>query len=223
MGVALLAVSSSVAFGATPALASSNVAATQAYVQANYAALRVVISHLAASEAAAPNIVARVKGECPGAGAGSPQDPESTQMSDDVIGAIVIGAAQPDLQAIRTAIRATAGLSWSDAGLTREIHAYANDWKTMLSLPDPNLCSDVKGWAANGYHTLPANIVSFVERFMPSWVGAGFLPPKLSRYESASVRALAKRSMGLEQQVAEAEARAVEHWGEIMDTLDLWP
>jgi len=58
---------------------------------------------------------------------------------------------------------------------------------------------------------------------MAAWVGAGLQPPQLRRYESPATRALAAKSASLEQQIAEAEARAVEHWGEIMDTLDLWP
>ncbi len=57
------------------------------------------------------SVLATVERECPLAAAGSPQNPESTQMSDEVIGAMVIGAAQPDLQAIRAYIRAVAGLT----------------------------------------------------------------------------------------------------------------
>jgi hypothetical protein len=209
-----------------PASASADaadVATTQTYVQANYAALRVVMSHLAASEAGPLHVLAQVRRECPGAGTGSPQDPESTQMSDEVIGAMVISAAQPNLQAIRTFVRAAGGLSWSNRGLTRAIRTYVGDWKTILGLPAPNLCGDVKAWAASGFHTLPASTVAFVGRFMPAWVGAGYLPAQLSGYENAATRALANRSVALEEKVSEAEARAVAHWGEIMDTLELWP
>jgi len=202
---------------------AADLAATQAYVQANYAALQVVMSHLAASEAGPLHVLSQVRRECPGAGTGSPQDPESTQMSNEVIGAMVLSAAQPDLQAIRTFIRAVAGLHWSNRGLTRAIHTYAGDWKTLLSLSAPNLCADVKAWGASGFHTLPASTVTFVARFMPAWVGAGYLPAQLSRSESTAARALASRSVPLEERVSEAEARAVAHWGEIMNTLVLWP
>jgi len=209
-----------------PASASANaadVATTQTYVQANYAALRVVMSHLAASEAGPLHVLAQVRRECPGAGMGSPQDPESTQMSNEVIGAMVISAAQPDRQAIRTFVRAAGGLSWSNRGLTRAIRTYVGNWRTILGLPAPNLCGDVRAWTTGGFHTLPASTVAFVGRFMPAWVGAGYLPGQLSGYENAATRALANRSFPLEEKVAEAEARAVAHWGEIMDTLELWP
>ncbi|HYB24769.1 MAG TPA: hypothetical protein VED41_13285 [Solirubrobacteraceae bacterium] len=210
--------------GSAPARAdAADVAATQTYVQANYTALRVGVANLALSEAAPLHLLAQVKRECPGAGAGSPQDPESTQMSDEVIGAMYIPAIRPDLQAIKAALSQTAHLSWSDPALTRSIDAYRSAWTTMVGLTAPNLCADVKAWAESGYSKLPATTVAFAPKFMSAWVGAGFLPAQLSRYETAATRALANRSRALELQIAEAEARQVEHWGDIMDTLDLWP
>jgi hypothetical protein len=202
---------------------ASDVAATQTYVQSNYMALRVAVSHLAVSEAAPLHVLAQVRRECPAAGAGSPQDPESTQMSDEVIGAMYIAAIQPNLPSIRAALRMSAGLSWSDRQLTSTIDAYRNAWSTMVSLPAPSLCADVRAWAASGYRQLPASTVAFVGKFMPAWVGAGLLPAQLSQYETPATRALAARTKPLEQDVAEAEARAVEHWGEIMNALSLWP
>jgi hypothetical protein len=220
---ALLAVLGVLAVGAQSALASSSAATTQAYVQANYAGLKVVISHLATSEAAPLHVLAQVQRECPGAGMGSPQDPESTQMSNEVIGTIVLSAVQPDLAAEKTFVRAVAGLSWSNGAITRSVRGYTSDLKTLVGLSVPNLCGDVKAWAADGYHSLPASTVSFAGKFMPAWVSAGFLPPQLASYESGATRALAHRCEAMEQEVAEAEARAVEHWGDIMNTLNLWP
>lgn len=223
MPFALLALTWGLASGATPALASSNASSTQTYVQANYALVHVARSHLTASEGGPLEVLAKVKGECPAAGAGSPQDAESTQMSDEVIGTIVIAGAQPDLQAIRTFIRTASSLTWSNSSLTSAVHAYANKLKTVLSLTPPNLCAEVKAWAASGYHTLTATTTTFVAKFMPAWVALGFLPPQLARYESGAAKALAGRAGPFEQELSEGEARAVEHWGDIMDTLMLWP
>jgi hypothetical protein len=205
------------------ALASSNAAATQAYVKANYALVRAARSHLAASEAAPLQILAQVRQECPGAGAGSPQNSESTQVSDEVIGAMVIGAAKPDRSAMDAFVHATAGLSWSNPALTHAVRTYASDLKTVLNLPAPNLCGEVKAWAADGFKSLPADTISFVARFMPAWVAVGLLPPQLDRYESTSDKTAVAHAAPLEQQLTEGEARAVEHWGAIMDTLQLWP
>ena len=203
--------------------ASSNAAATQAYIQAGYQALRVGIAHLATSKAAPVQLVAKVQSECPQVGAQSPEDGESTQMSNDVIGAIVLTAYAPDMQAIRTFIAATAGLRWSNAGLTHEIHAYISDWKTLVSLPIPNLCSDVKAWGASGFGPLPANITAFVGKFMPAWVAPGYMPAALKGYESPATRALAARCSRFEEQITEVEVHAVAQYGEIMNALAVWP
>lgn len=223
MVAALLGVLVGLAVSAASALASSNAATTQAYVQANYALVRVARSHLLFSEKAPLEVLAKVQQECPGAGAGSPQNPESTDMSTDVIGTIVIAAAQPDLQAIKRFIRSASALSWSSASLTKAVHEYVGKLITLLSLPAPDLCTEVKGWAASGFKQLPASTMSFVAKFMPAWVAFGFLPAQLRRYENGTAKALAKTSAPLETALSEGEARAVEHWGDIMKTLDLWP
>ncbi len=207
----------------TAAAASSDAAVTQAYVQAGYQALRVGIAHLATSEAAPLRLLAKVRGECPQVGARSPENSTSTQMSDDVIGAIVLSAYAPDHQAIRTFVHAVAGLRWSSASLTREIHAYANDWETLLGLSIPDLCGDVKAWGVSGFGALPANITTFVGKFMPAWVAPGYMPAQLKRYESPATRALAARCSRFEEQITEVEVHAVAHYGEIMNELDVWP
>jgi hypothetical protein len=219
----LLAIAAALACVPSTALAASNVTAAQSYLQADYALVRVADSHLATSEAAPLHILAQVQRECPLAGASSPQDPESTQMSDEVIGAMVTSAAQPDLVAIKTFVRAISGLSWSSRGLTGAVRAYAGKLKTLLSLAVPDLCGDVKAWAASGFQTLPASTVAFVGKFMPAWVGLGYVPAQLARYESAQARALARRADALEEALSEGEARAVEHWGDIMNALVLNP
>jgi hypothetical protein len=221
--VALLAVVGAFASSGSPALASSNTSSTQAYVQDNYALVRVARTHLASAEAGPLHVLAQVRAECPKAGAGSPQNPDSTQMSDEVIAAMVVSAYKPDLSAIRAFIGAAGALSWGNHGLRSAVHTYVGELKTILSLPTPNLCGDVKAWAASGYTTLPASTVTLVAKFMPAWVALGYLPAQLASYESSSARTLARRSLPLEEQLTEGEARAVEHWGAIMDALELWP
>ncbi len=222
----LTALGAAVAVAGTPAAASASAgdaAATQAYVQANYALVRVVRSHLATSEAGPVRVLHRVSQECPRAGAGSPQDPESTQMSDDVIGAMVISAAQPDLQAIKAFVRSVSGLSWSNRGLTNAVRSYARKVNTIFSLVTPDLCADVKAWAALGYHSLPPNVSTFVNRFMPAWVAIGYLPKQLRGFESGADASLAHRGEPLETLITEAETRAVEHYRELMNALEIWP
>jgi hypothetical protein len=220
----LLALASGLASAPPAALAAGgNAVATQRYLQANYALVRVARSHLAVSEAGPVHVLAKVQQECPLAGAGSPQNPESTQMSDEIIGAMVISAEQPDLQAIKTFIHAVAGLSWSNHALTSAVRAYAGDLETVQGLGAPNLCGEVRAWAADGFHALPASTVAFVAKFMPAWVALGLLPAQLTRYESSAGKSLAHRCEPLESLLTEGEARAVAHYGGIMNTLDISP
>ncbi len=206
------------------ALAASNDAAsTQAYVQANYALLRAAKAHLKTSEAAPDEILARVRRECPRGAAQSPQDPESTRMSNNVIGAMVLRAGQPDRQAIQTFVRAVGHLRWSNGRLTSTVRTYASKLTTLLALSEPNLCADVRAWAAGGFGTVPANTASFVAKFMPAWVALGMLPSQLKSSESATNRSVAARCERIETILVEAEARAVYQWGDIMNELELWP
>jgi hypothetical protein len=211
-------------FAAPTATASSaDGATTQAYVQANYALVSVAKSHLKQSEGEPLQVLAHVRGECPQAGAASPQNPESTEMSNEVIGSMVLSAALPDRQAIASFVRKVSGLRWRSGGLTRTIHAYAGKLQTLLSLSPPNLCADVRAWAATGFHSLPATTTSFVAKFMPAWVALGLVPAAMSSSESARTRALVGRAARVENDLTEAEARAVAHWGAIMNELVLWP
>jgi hypothetical protein len=221
--LSLAAAAAVLAVAPAGALARSDASSAQAYVHANYALVRVARSHLAVSEAGPLHVLAQVKRECPGIGASSPQDSESTQMSDEVIGAMVISAAQPDRSAISAFVRAVASLRWSSHALTRAVRAYARDLQTVLSLPAPSLCADVKAWGADGYSSLPASTVAFVSKFMPAWVALGYLPASLARFESSAVKSLAQRCHPLENALTEGEARAVAHYGAIMNALVIWP
>jgi hypothetical protein len=203
--------------------AGGDAATTQAYLQANSALVHVARSHLASSEAASLRVLAQVQQECPRAAANSPQDAESTQVSDEVIGAIVIASAQPDLQAIKAFVRRVSHLSWSSRALTHAVHAYARHLQTLIGLAPPNLCGEVKAWEANGFSALPASTVAFVAKFMPAWVALGSLPAGLAHYESTGARALAQSCKRLELLIIEAEVRAVIHYGEIMNTLEVNP
>jgi hypothetical protein len=220
----LLAMSVGVAI--CPASAAANaadLAATQTYVQANYTLVRYFASHIPAARAELSSVLAGVRRECPAAAAGSPEDVDSEQLSNEVIGAMVTTVVQHNLAPIRTAIRATSHLRWSDGALTKAIHAYVAKGKALSSLAVPRLCADVKAWVASDFETLPASTASFAPRFMSVWVAPGYLPAALSPYESGETRTLAHRTAQLEEKWTEFEAFEVETWGKIMNALMLQP
>ncbi len=212
--------------GAPAALgASGNAAATEAYLRANLKLVQVARSHLAASEnAPLSEVLDRVRRECPLAGANSPQDTNSTHMSYEVIGAIVIAAYKFDVPAALAYAHTVTALHWSNGALTKEIREHAAKLRTVAGLAPPNLCADVRAWAADGFQTLPATTVKFDAKFEPAWVAIGLDPEALRSYESATAKALAHRNDQIEAQLFEGEARVTESSYEtIMDALELWP
>jgi hypothetical protein len=222
---ALLATLAVVALTPANALAAGeDVATTQAYVQANYRLVQAVAAKIAPIEATLRVVRARILRECPLAAANSPENTESEQLSDEVIGAMVTGAvALVEGPAAREFERVAGRLTWSNRALTDAVHAYVDKARGLVALAQPSLCSDVKSWAASGFQTLSASTTVFAPRFMSLWIAPGELPAALARYETPAERPLLRRTRQLEKEFTEMEARAVETWGAIMDGLGLLP
>jgi hypothetical protein len=203
--------------------ASGDAAATQAYLQANYKLVSYFASHIPSARAEIAGVLAGVRRECPQAAADSPQDVDSEQLSNEVIGTMVTTVAQHNLPPTRSFDRAVASLRWSNQALTKGVQAYVAKGRTLTSLAVPHLCADIEAWVAGDYRTLPASTVGFDQRFMPSWVAPGYLPKALATYESPQERTLARRTTQLEEKWTEFEAFEVETWGDIMNELVLQP
>lgn len=201
----------------------SDASATNAYLRANYELVAAGHAHLGASIAGYKGVLSKVRSQCPRAGQGSPQNPMSTELSNEVIGAMVLSAGKPDRPAIATYLRAVKGLHWSSGAVTRAVSSYAAMLGKLYALPVPDLCGDVQAWGSTGYKTLPASTVSFDKTFYPNWVALGLLPPGIARFESSQDRSLATRAGRFEYQLTNVEAEAVETWGDVMDALELWP
>ena len=203
---------------------ASDASSTQAYLQADYKLVHAAAAGVLRAEKAPLLLLARIQRECPVAAARSPQDPHSTQLSNEVIGAMVTTAYKPQLPAIRAFVKSVSGLRWGSGALTREVREYAKSLKTLTGLAEPALCADVRSWASSGFTTVPTVTVSFDARFMPAWVGIGnVFGGRLSHSENSRARSLAARAAPLEERITQAELNAVETWGKIMNALELWP
>src|SRR5260370_28278438 len=78
---------------ATPVLAApADVATTRTYIQANYALVRYAAMRLGTARSLLDGVLKRARADCPRAAAGSPQNPQSTMVSYEIIGAIVLAA-----------------------------------------------------------------------------------------------------------------------------------
>jgi hypothetical protein len=202
---------------------ASDASATAAYLRANYALVAAGHAHVGASIAGYKGVLSKVRSACPRAGQNSPQNPMSTELSNEVVGAMVLGAGKPDRPAIATYLRAVKGLHWSSGSVTRAVSSYASMLGKLYALPAPDLCGDVRAWAATGYKTLPASTLSFDKIFYPNWVALGLIPPGIARLENTQDRSFAKGAARFEYQLTNVEAAAVETWGAVMDALELWP
>jgi hypothetical protein len=212
---------------AAPAAAgagSGDVAATRRYIQADYALVQRASTKIKAAEAALQSVLHHVQVECPNVAANSPQNPDSTQLSNELIGALVLSAYHTDVPAGTNFVRAAKGLRWSNRPLTSAVQSYVAKIKVLTTLAPPNVCADVRAWIASGYRTLPASTVRFDEQFMPNWVAIGELPDLLKAYERPDERAILRRTNQFEGQLTETEVHAgVETWERTMNTLVLQP
>lgn len=208
--------------GAAGAQASDS-SATSAYLRANFALVAAGHAHIGASVAGYRSVLGEVKRDCPKAAEASPQNPESTDLSNEVIGAMVLNAGKPDRPAIKAYLNAVAGLRWSSSKVTGAVAGYARMLRKLYALSTPDLCGDIAAWKATGFKSLPSSTLSFVNVFYPNWVALGLLPNGLARFEDAQDKQLARGSARFEYQLTNVEAQAVETWGEIMNELVLNP
>jgi hypothetical protein len=201
----------------------ADVATTKSYLEANFAFVQSASAHTRQVETTLHALEGRIGSECANAAANSPQDTDSEQLSNELIGTMVTSADRVDLSAGPAYARIARRLRWSSASLTRTIHAYAAQVSTLAALAVPKLCPDVRSWTASGFQTLSPSTVAFDATFMNAWVAPGDLPAGLTRYETSSEHALVARTASLEIGLAELETREETTWWNLMDSLGLWP
>jgi hypothetical protein len=204
--------------------ASRDGTATRAYLKADYALVKFARAKRTASNAALQGLLDGVRRTCPRIALDSPQVTDSEQLSNEIVGAMIVAGTLPDKPAIARFARAVAGLRWSSSRLTRRIHTYARELKKLVTLAPADICADVGAWVASGYRTLPTPTVAFNRHYKAVNVPIGELPePQLTRSAGSGQRRLLDRIRRIEAAIADFEAEAVETWAQIMDTLVLQP
>jgi hypothetical protein len=205
------------------AAAGGDASTTKAYIDANYALVAAGHAKIPRIEAAVKRILAKIRSECAEAALESPQDEESTELSNELVGMMVLTGGNIIRHEVETYLRAVGHLHWSGASVNRAVGGYVKSLRVLDKLPMPNLCGDVNSWAASGFTRLPAATARFDRAFIPNWVSLGVLPAGLTRFESPELRTMAKQSARFESRLMEVEAGLVETWGEIMNELHLNP
>ena len=201
--------------------ASGDTATSEAYVRADYALVRAGHGDIPIAHARILALRERLRRECAGIVAGSPQDEDSEKLTWELIGAMTIVGYQPGLSAATEFSRAVSKLSWSDASLTRAVRTYTRQGLAEVRTPPPDVCGDLRAWKASGYTALPATTIHFRQTFYEDYVGVGFMPEQLARLVPTSQKALVGQARHYEEALAEFEAHEVETFGSIIDLLGL--
>ena len=233
--IPILAASLTLAVAPAPALAKaapkpatkprkSDIAATQAYIAADYALVQTARTNMLTGEAALEELRSKISAECPMAAASSPENEAAEKLSNEVVGTMGVAFIRSDTQAVAGFVGAVSHLHWSNPKLTRKATTYAAKLKVLATLAAPDLCGDVRAWAASGYRTLAPGTVQFDQTYSAHDVGIGEVPAHLlTPYEDRAERVTLQRTAQFENELVDAEARAVEPWSKILDALNLQP
>jgi hypothetical protein len=153
------------ALGFAPANATAaprDVASTHTYLVAGYAALHAVVSKWSSVEADIRKLEQRFHAECPRVGAGSPQSEEEQKLSYEVAGALWATGYHTDKGVVQAFARAVKPLRWSNTAITRSAHRFTAALQEMTALTVPDICADVRSWAAGGFKAVPISTQQFV-------------------------------------------------------------
>ena len=211
-----------IALGLVPVQASaSDVSATHAYIQANYALNRGQVSLIHPGEAKIQAYNHRIATECPRAGAGAPQTDAAYPMSYEVAVALWSLAYGTAAAPIRKFVNAVKPLRWSNARLTRIAHGYATSLHELSTLPLPDLCGDVRAWAASRFQAIPASTTT-LDRRLEAIEGETIPRKLLVPFERGGDAGVVARTRSLEVKLAEEEFVVGQtDWDQLQETLAL--
>jgi hypothetical protein len=203
--------------------ASSDINATHAYIQANYALARASVARIGTGQAKIQQLNAQLAHECPLVGAGSPEDEASEPMSAEVAVALWSIAYGTDAGPIRSFLATAKRLHWSNHRITALAERYANSLEDYATLPLPDLCGEVASWKASGFQVVPATTTRLVAREQA--VNLEALPSSLlARFERGNDAATLARTEALEVKLEENEFLLGQgDWYELLETLGVRP
>jgi hypothetical protein len=212
------------AVGLPPAGAAAtprDIASTHAYLVAAYTALHAVVSKWSAVEADIHKLDLKFRAECPAVGAGSPQSEEEQKLSYEVAGALWATGYHTDAKVVRAFVKAVNRLSWSNPAITRSARKLTKGLHEMTVLPVPDLCGDVRLWAAGGFKAVPATTKQYdrhVEAIEVKEIPRRLLAP----YVQPADKALRARAERLATKFEELEfQRGQDDWNTLLETLAL--
>jgi hypothetical protein len=157
--------------------------------------LRAELRYLSAAKRLLPHValaintyVARSLAECPDAANEAPSGEELRQLREELIDAVSTAGETP-LRAISASLSGRiAHLRWTDRSLTRLVHAYSVELRSIPS--PPNLCAELAEWAASGYQTLPQTSMTVLSQSTSSTMLQERLTSRLLRDAQPRVKTM---------------------------------
>jgi hypothetical protein len=219
VGAAVLAVAPPAA-----SASSADVAATQALARATNTLVRASQPDIAKALANVKSFANQTLAQCPRVAAGSPQNHDSEQLDNEVAGALTTVGYRTAAAPIATFAHAVKGLHWSNGRLTRAVRTFATKLVGLSTLAVPSLCGDIGAWVTSGYQTLPTSTTQFNERYSavdPEAEESPLIIRLATPYGTPSDVPVLHRVERFEAQLAEAEAKGVEYYVHLMNSIEL--
>jgi hypothetical protein len=210
--------------GATAAAqpaAASNVSATHAYIQANYALAKAAVARIGPVQAKIQALNASLAQQCPRVGKGALEIELTQPVSHEVVAAMWSIAYGTNAGSIASFAAKAKHLRWSNGRITRLVSRYAKDLQDLATFPLPNVCEDVRAFAASGFSTVPARTIALVTRVES--IEPEPVPPRLlAPYERGSDASVLAKTLTLETKLEEQEFNLGQtDWLELLETLAL--
>lgn len=205
----------------TPAASPGDVAATHAYLEADYAWVQAELTNVPASSASLEAFAGKLAEECKGAIASvlpaqlPPSSPrkfgeyrrESEQRDElegETLTALSSAWEAPDRPAASVLAAALMSLQWSSPAITQTVRLHASVFEEQFGAAPPDVCADIKAWVASGYKTLSAGTKALRSRkeAVEKRIGQGpSIHQLVAPYEGAPEKALIKKTGELEREV----------------------
>ncbi len=201
--------------------ASSDLAATHGYIQANYALARTSVARVGEAQAKITQLNSTLGGQMFRCRRGLPAERSLPTNQRPGRRCRVVPGIRAYADAIHTFTSKVSRLRWSNNSITRRAKSYAASLSEMASIPMPDLCAVVSAWRDTGFQTVTAATVSLVARVEAielNPVPALLLAPYVRGAEASVIR----RTSALETRLEEAEFKHGQHdTFQLLETLGL--